>query len=183
MGSWSVRRLPSASGEATLVYVDTASGAVHTEPPEEVLAALDMDEDGGDLYPQDDADGPGADAADPSTPRGSSAGASATRTDTKNAAEVDAAEANPEPQFRRIVLGSSHDTPLKMARDLLEAIQEDRSIFSELQRHFSDFPSESSLTLDTLPECLEMQAALLDPGDVSGVLATETGMQILLRVS
>lgn len=174
VGHWSVRRLPSAGTEASLFYVDTTSGAIQTEPPQEVLFALDMDEDGDDLPP------PADEVADPGRridPNGTGGGSSTVAGDD----ETDGG--NDEPQFRRIVLGAQHDTPLRMARDLLEAVREDKSIFSELQRHFSDFPSESLLSLDTLPQCLELSAAMLDPGDVSDVLATESGMQILLRVA
>merc|ERR1712217_829347 len=56
-------------------------------------------------------------------------------------------EASRSPRFRRIVLGSQHDVPLRMARDLLEAAREDASIFEKLQKRYSEFPSESIQTL------------------------------------
>jgi len=90
------------------------------------------------------------------------------------------------PRFQRIILGAKCEMPLKMARDILEALQEDVSIFAEVQEHFSDAPHEPELSLGEgggLGEELEELAVKLQPGEISDVVATEVGMQILLRVS
>eukprot|EP00913_Durusdinium_trenchii_P009913 g9304.t1 len=94
--------------------------------------------------------------------------------------DVETAE---EPLYRRILLGAKTEVPLRMARDILEAIREDPSIFEQLQGRFSDLPEESLLSLeDGLGEELEAVALQMQPGEVSEVLGTEAGMQILLRV-
>jgi hypothetical protein len=92
--------------------------------------------------------------------------------------------------------------PLKMARDILAALQEDGSLFGEVQQRFSDVPSEPVLELrpgahgrpasplatpgakppPVLPQDLEEVARELRPGELSDVIGTSTGMQILLRV-
>jgi len=87
------------------------------------------------------------------------------------------------PLFRRIVLGCGFDVPYTMARDILEALREDVSLFADVQRKFSDFPAEPPLQLDELLKTLDMEKLTLDPGEVSDALKTEIGLQILLRVS
>mmetsp|Transcript_63407 Transcript_63407/g.100839 ORF Transcript_63407/g.100839 Transcript_63407/m.100839 type:complete len:259 (+) Transcript_63407:58-834(+) len=92
-------------------------------------------------------------------------------------------EAEPCPLYRRILLGAHTEVPLRMARDILEAIREDVEIFQEVQQRFSDLPDEALLSLeDDLGEELEAVALAMQPGEVSEVLGTEAGMQILLRV-
>ncbi|CAJ1363744.1 unnamed protein product [Effrenium voratum] len=86
------------------------------------------------------------------------------------------------PLFRRILLAKA-EVPLRMARDILEAIREDVNIFEQVQQRFSDTPDEPLLGLeDDLGEELEAVAQAMQPGEVSDVLGTEAGMQILLRV-
>jgi len=88
------------------------------------------------------------------------------------------------PRFRRIVLGSKQVMPLRMARDILAALKEDIAIFDEAQCRFSDGSSEAALELGVnLPEDLECVGAALSPGELSDVIGTDAGMQILLRVS
>mmetsp|Transcript_2800 Transcript_2800/g.4339 ORF Transcript_2800/g.4339 Transcript_2800/m.4339 type:complete len:238 (+) Transcript_2800:51-764(+) len=86
------------------------------------------------------------------------------------------------PLFRRIVLGCGFDVPYTMARDILEALREDVSLFADVQRKFSDFPAEPCLQLDELLKTLDMSELTLEPGEVSDALRTEIGVQILLRV-
>lgn len=89
----------------------------------------------------------------------------------------------PSPKYRRILLGAKTEVPLRMARDILEAIREDVGIFEQVQQRFSDLPDEALLSLeDDLGEELEAVALSMRPGEVSEVLGTEAGMQILLRV-
>lgn len=103
--------------------------------------------------------------------------------DGQNDEEEPSAEPEPCPLYRRILLGAHTEVPLRMARDILEAIREDVDIFQEVQQRFSDLPDEALLSLeDDLGEELEAVALAMQPGEVSEVLGTEAGMQILLRV-
>lgn len=88
-------------------------------------------------------------------------------------------------RFQRIVLGARCDVPLKMARDILEALREDHSIFTQVQQRFSDAPDEPVLGLGDggLGEELQDTALALAVGEISDVVGTEAGMHILLRVS
>lgn len=158
IGQWSVRKFKDP--EHGLVYVDTTTGHTRTDPPKEVLFALEIDHDGQEV--------------------------------TEGAEEVVAIqetsspavnETPTSPRFRRIVLGSRHDVPLKMARDLLEAVREDITIFEQLQKRFSEFPSEPIFPSARLSEAVENAARELNPGEISDVISTDAGMQILLRVS
>lgn len=88
-----------------------------------------------------------------------------------------------EPSFRRIVLGNHREVPLMMARDILAALREDVSLFDELQTRFSDTAAEPALELGTLPQELTEVAAGLSPHELSGIIATDVGMHMLLRVS
>eukprot|EP00931_Biecheleriopsis_adriatica_P109156 TRINITY_DN83411_c0_g1_i1.p1 TRINITY_DN83411_c0_g1~~TRINITY_DN83411_c0_g1_i1.p1 ORF type:complete len:312 (-),score=73.10 TRINITY_DN83411_c0_g1_i1:25-921(-) len=102
--------------------------------------------------------------------------------DALAAEEVNDSEGK-EPLFQRILLGKNTEAPLRMARDILEAIREDISIFNEVQERFSEAPDEPIIGLgDGLGEELEDVILALKPGELSDVLATEAGMQILLRI-
>jgi len=88
----------------------------------------------------------------------------------------------PDPQcFRRIVLGTGNAMPLKMARDILSALREDISLFDSVQQRFSDLPKEPAL--EVLPPELEEVGRMLEPGELSEVIGTKSGMHILLRIS
>lgn len=90
------------------------------------------------------------------------------------------------PRFQRILLGAGSEVPLKMARDILEVLREDASIFPEVQKRFSERKEEPDLRLGEeggLGEELQSEACLLAPGELSDILATEAGMQILIRVA
>lgn len=88
----------------------------------------------------------------------------------------------PDPQcFRRIVLGTGNAMPLKMARDILSALSEDISLFDSVQQRFSDLPKEPALEM--LPPELEEAGSMLEPGELSKVIGTKSGMHILLRIS
>jgi len=97
--------------------------------------------------------------------------------------KLSGAQADEDPLFRRIVLGNGCEVPLTMARDILEALREDVALFESVQRKFSDFPKEPPLRLDELLKTLEMDSLTLDPGQVSDVIKSDIGVQILLRVS
>merc|ERR1719261_801903 len=85
--------------------------------------------------------------------------------------------------FRRIILGQKCEVPLMMARDILAALREDASLFDEVQKRFSDNAAEPMLKLGVdLPEDLEETATGLGCDEISEVIATPSGMQILLRV-
>lgn len=162
IGQWSVRKfkLPDQG----LIYVDTTTGQTTCTPPREVLYALDIDpeEQGADENPGAAAEAAGEEVSAPAAA---------------------SSQAPASPRFRRIVLGSKHDVPLKMARDLLEAVREDASIFAKLQQRYSEYPSEPVLPLASCPDALEAAASQLQPGETSDVIGTDDGMQILMRVS
>lgn len=161
VGPWSVRRLEGDSG---LVFLNEEEGRVEVQPPPEVLEALEIAEEEGD----------GEGEGEPS----------ATEESTGNIeAETDSRQPELFPLFRRIILGAKTEVPLKMARDILDAIKEDVSIFEELQKSFSDAPDEPALSLqEGLGEEMEELAMSLRPGEVSEVIGTEDGIQIIIRV-
>jgi len=107
------------------------------------------------------------------------------RGDASSRAETpqDCPEDPDAPRFLRIILGSDNYMPLAMARDILAAIKEDISIFDAVKTKFSDEPNENSMDLNGLSEELQETAMQLDLGQVSEVIGTEAGMQILLRIS
>ncbi|CAE8664551.1 unnamed protein product [Polarella glacialis] len=203
VGAWSVRKMPDNT-EIGLVYLNEECGRVEVEPPQEVLDALELDDEGGDSasFAEDEATTAGG-AASSSTGSQANSGHSgpigvlSAYSDCQNkerpqeqpqeAVEEPAedAEQPPSPRFLRIILGAKTEVPLKMARDILEAIQEDPSIFEQVKQRFCDVPGEPALALGVisgLGKELEEEATLLALGEVSDVLATEAGMQILLRV-
>lgn len=157
IGQWSVRKFQEPGNG--LIYVNTKTGHSTTTPPREVLFALDLD-----LDSQRGTDSATEDVA------------------SQDMNELLVSEAPKSPRFRRIVLGSSHDMPLRMARDLLDVVREDASLFVELQHRYSEFPSESILSLGDLSEAIKDTTLQLEPGDISDVMGTDDGMQILLRV-
>lgn len=184
IGEWSVRRLDNA--DIGIVYLNETTGQVEVQPPTEVLDALDLDAEGGDTGGADPAEGdamPDAgqqEAADEAT----TLGAASTAATSADEGEASAASAPGEAYFRRIILGAKTDMPLRMARDIHEALVEDPSLFVEVQRRFSDAPGEKLVSIgDGLGEELEAVAMGLRPGQVSDVIATDIGVQILLRVT
>jgi len=198
IGAWSVRRAPGGP-EAGLLYVNVETGRAQKEPPQEVLQELDLDEEeAGEA--QDDinsgavADSPPASKGRSSSRPGSSRGGghSGSRPGTgrrssgsRPGSSAGSPPAVPKevPKFRRILLGNSQDLPLRMARDIQNAIKEDVSFFDVAQKRFSDAPEEETpSSLDALPEELEAVAIALAPGELSGVIGTDAGMQIVLRV-
>lgn len=178
LGPWSVRRAPGGP-DAGLLFVNVETGRAQREPPREVLEELGMGEEeeegeGGDA---------GAEESDaPTTERGARSGGSSSRPATGSSG-TRPASAPCAAKFQRILLGNGRDLPLAMARDILAALREDATLFDEVRRRFSDTPrDETPVELDGLPEELEGVAAALAPGEISGVIGTEAGMQILLRV-
>lgn len=157
VGPWSVRRLEGDSG---LVFLNEEEGRVEVQPPPQVLEALDIVEEDGEGEP------------------------SVTKEPMQNNdAGADSTEPELFPLFRRIMLGAKREVPLKMARDILDAIKEDVSIFEDLQKRFSDAPDEPALSLqEGLGEEIEELAMCLQPGEVSEVIGTEDGIQIIIRV-
>lgn len=186
VGPWSVRRIDDA--EVGLVYVNEAAVRIEVQPPPEILDALDLDVNGGDTF-GDEPEEAGADAS--TTEGGSGGGSSSSSTGQPFSEQTSAApthrevdEAPPTPRFLRILLGAKTEVPLKMARDILEVLQEDSSMFAKVQQRFSDVPSEPALAIsEGIGEELESCALALRIGEVSDVLATEAGIQILMRVS
>mmetsp|Transcript_6254 Transcript_6254/g.17916 ORF Transcript_6254/g.17916 Transcript_6254/m.17916 type:complete len:299 (-) Transcript_6254:138-1034(-) len=180
IGPWSVRRAPGGP-DAGLLYVNVETGRAQREPPQEVLEELGMDNDedgdGGDGGDGEDQDfnqtttsGGGRSIRDSRPGTGGSGGSPST---TESPAK-----------FQRIVLGSRNETPLAMARDIRAALVEDVSLFDAVRQRFSDVLSdEGPWDLDGLPEELDGIASALAPGEVSQVIGTDSGMQILLRIS
>lgn len=195
IGDWSVQRLSDGDGDQSPVYVHLKTGQVQTEPPPEVLAELANDVDVDDCIPEEGEEGREEEERDDLEaaeledyfPSGSRPGS--------------AAQSSGPPRFRRIILGNGNAMPLRMARDLLTALREDATLFDQLQQRFSDLPSEPVLQLHPgangrpvspapgapppplVPPELEAAAAALQLGELSEVLGTDSGMQILLRVS
>jgi len=160
VGKWSVRRIEQRNvGPASrgLIYVHLVTGNAQEEPPREVLEELDMLESK-DLM----KDLPKELAVKPTTPPEFS---------------------DDTPLFRRIVLGNECEVPLTMARDIVEALHEDVSLFQDVQRKFSDFPKEPPVQLDELLKSLEMESLKIERGEVSDILQSLIGVQILLRVA
>eukprot|EP00927_Polykrikos_kofoidii_P068924 TRINITY_DN64281_c0_g1_i1.p1 TRINITY_DN64281_c0_g1~~TRINITY_DN64281_c0_g1_i1.p1 ORF type:complete len:335 (-),score=54.66 TRINITY_DN64281_c0_g1_i1:177-1106(-) len=191
IGQWSVRR--QASTASSLIYVDMTSGTRQSDPPQEVLFALDLEE----ATAYEDLEGVAgvAEGTSSSSHAEPPSQDQKTRPPSRPRSRQRSVEGTPRalspdiPCFRRIVLGTtaaSRDLPLRMARDLLEALREDASMFEQLQKRFSDFKSEDVWRLDgskDLPEVVENAALELRPGQVSDVIAAEPGMCILLRIS
>jgi len=193
-GPWSVRRLQEPS---ILIYVHTEEQRVQMEPPEEVLQALQLGPDGvcgvesstlGAKGVPGGLEQPMKDEATPQIQQRSRSQSSAIRCskDLDSCAKDSdkASDGTSSPRFRRIVLGARCETPLKMARDILEVLQEDPTMFSQVQQHFSDVPDESILGLGGgISDEVEEAVLQLQPGQLSEVMGIEDGMQILLRVS
>lgn len=188
IGAWSVRRAPGGP-DAGLLYVNVETGRAQKDPPEEVLQELGMDE-GEEQELEAPSSGredaaSGSRSASRSGSRCGSRPGTATRgsgAGSRPGSQGSTAPAEP-PKFRRILLGNGYDMPLAMARDIHAALLEDVSMFDLVQQRFSDAEKDGSLMdLDGLPEELESVALALAPGRVSGVIGTEAGMQILLRV-
>eukprot|EP00931_Biecheleriopsis_adriatica_P048591 TRINITY_DN28091_c0_g1_i1.p1 TRINITY_DN28091_c0_g1~~TRINITY_DN28091_c0_g1_i1.p1 ORF type:complete len:234 (-),score=33.72 TRINITY_DN28091_c0_g1_i1:150-824(-) len=97
--------------------------------------------------------------------------------------QLAAGDSNYGPKFRRVVLGRHHEMPLRMARDILAALRDDASLFDQVQARFSDTAAEPALELGALPKELQEVASMLAPDELSEVVATESGMQVLIRVS
>lgn len=175
VGTWSVKQFKDPT--MGLVFVNVETGRTQMEPPQEVIDQIDLEGDG---LEAEEGDG-GSTTAEGDRPSSSGGDSSRART----------AETNP--QFRRIVLGSSCEVPLKMARDILHALREDASIFDTLQARFSDnneeacfglgLDSDSDHGVQPLPADLQNVAMSLRVGEFSDVIGTEAGMQILLRVA
>ncbi|CAE6972705.1 unnamed protein product [Symbiodinium natans] len=164
VGAWSVRKLPE-NPDIPLVYLNEDEGRVEVEPPQEVLDDLQIDDLGSPAGPQLEAVEP-PECEAPSGERG-----------------VQEEEPDESPVFRRIILGAKAEVPLRMARDILDAVREDLGLFEQVQERFSDSPEETFFRLDDeLDEELAAVALSMQPGEVSEVLGTEAGMQILLRV-
>ncbi|CAE7215882.1 unnamed protein product [Symbiodinium pilosum] len=154
VGAWSVRKLPE-NPDIPLVYLNEEEGLVEVQPPQEVLDELQINESGSPILQEP-----------------------LEREEPSEQEEVDGS-----PVFRRIILGAKAEVPLRMARDILDAVREDVGLFQQVQERFSDSPEESFLRLDDgLEEELVTVALSMQPGEVSEVLGTEAGMQILLRV-
>mmetsp|Transcript_22283 Transcript_22283/g.39246 ORF Transcript_22283/g.39246 Transcript_22283/m.39246 type:complete len:274 (-) Transcript_22283:42-863(-) len=178
IGEWSVRR--SADESIAPVFVHMETGKAQWEPPQEVLAELAGEEaEGEESREQQDEEGGMSQRSTRSHHSSRPGSASKGRVELAPLAS---------PHFRRIVLGSKSELPLRMARDILEALREDPSIFEQVQRRFSEVPNENALEMSKegaggLPEELDSVAVTLRCGEISDVIATEAGMQILLRVS
>jgi len=189
VGPWSVRRAPGGP-DAGLIYVNVESGRAHREPPEEVLAELGLGSDAeeGERSAEDGSDG----ATDPGFRQtggscSSRAGGGDNGVGGRSRPSTGAgspATTMQQPKFRRILLGNSREMPLAMARDIRAALVEDSSLFDAVRQRFSDAPQdEGPLDFDSLPDDLDSAVLALAPGEVSDVLGTDSGIQILLRIS
>lgn len=197
IGAWSVRRAPGGP-EAGLLYVNVETGRAQKEPPQEVLQELEMDSeeeaemnDGGHgAAAEEAASGSRPGSASRPGSKGSRPGSASRRADgsrpgSSGGSQSAAPREQPkfEPKFRRILLGNSQDLPLTMARDIQNALKEDGSFFDMAKKRYCDAPQgEAPFDFEGLPEELEGIAAALAPGEISGVIGTDVGMQIVLRI-
>jgi hypothetical protein len=207
IGDWSVRRQAPEQGP---IFVHLSSGRVQTEPPQEVLEELACDPDGDDDEDDDDVGEMAGNESAYCNETEDDLGSTMLETDNGNRTSSCISSSATTPRrcesprrFRRIILGSHNDIRLTMARDILDALHEDTSLFGEVQQRFSDVPSEPFLELrpgahgrpaspiatpgakplPLLPQCLEGPAQNLALGELSDVICTDVGMQIILRVS
>jgi len=172
IGDWSVRKLPEGA-EIGLVYLNEAAGIVEAQAPQAVLDALELDSEGGDLEPVESL---GLEPEEAPAEKPESKDVEIEDGEEQSGENTNEAQDDTIPLFRRIILGAQTEVPLKMARDMLEAIKEDVSMFEQVQKRFSDAPDEQLLSLeDGLGEELEEFALSLEPGEVSDVLGTEAG--------
>jgi len=189
IGKWSVRKAPGGS-EAGLLYVNVETGRAQKEPPAEVLQELEMDEeeptsDGGRSAKVEESK---SRRSRPGSRSSSRPGTASRRGDGSRPGSSSGGGSQPvalreAPKFRRILLGNSQDLPLRMARDIHGAIKEDLSFFDMAKKRYCDAPKEEvAFDMEGLPEELEAVAAALSPGEISGVVGTDMGMQIVLRV-
>jgi len=163
IGPWSIRRAPGGP-DAGLLYVNVETGSAQKNPPAEVLEDLDMVH-GASTENNEDL------GTDHHTAASSTSSSGIQGSERRS-------------RFRRILLGNGHDVPLAMARDIHVALLEDSTIFEEVRRRFSDACDENGpVELEGLPGELQGVAEALDTGEISDVIGTEDGMQILLRVS
>lgn len=196
IGQWSVRRPKSADPSCGPIFVNMTTGREQTEAPPEVLAELSRDGEGGKT-------GAAETAAREPEEREDDAALEGDAEDRSGSAAPTPRRSPSAPRFRRIILGSSNEMPLRMARDILSALREEPGLFGEIQQRFSDSPSEPVLELHPeadgrpasppalpgapppprLPKELAGVARALRPGQLSEVIGTDSGMQILLRVS
>lgn len=191
IGHWSVRR--SADETIGPVFVHMETGQAQWEPPPEVLAELATeesdDENAHEVRDQDGCTSHRSGSGKQSDRDGcTSHRSSSSRPGSASKGGRQALAPLASPTFRRIVLGPKSELPLRMARDILAALREDPSIFDEVQRRFSEVPKEPLLELSKagasgLPEELDSIAVALRCGELSEVIGTEAGMQILLRVA
>lgn len=203
IGIWSVRRTAGGGLDGGLVYVNTETGEMLADPPQDVLADLGMDgeEEVGPRIPSTSPEGMSMNGGS----RPSTSGGSRSRPGTSSRSRPGTAQGRPdsgaqqsgsassraetqdpeEARFLRIVLGKRNEMALSMARDILAAINEDIGIFDAVKTRYSDKPDETSVELSGLPEELQQTASVysLEVGQLSEVLGTDEGMQILLRIS
>lgn len=188
IGAWSVRRAPGGP-DSGLLYVNVETGRAQREAPQEVCDELFVDEEEPeqDLGASLPSIGGGSHSAVSSTSRpgtGAHRSSTGSRPGTSGSRGVRPSSPPCPAKFQRILLGNRQDLPLAMARDIHAALVEDSDLFEQLRERFSDAPlDEGLLDLDGLYDELETVAAALAPGQLSDVIATEAGMQILLRVS
>lgn len=169
IGQWSVRR--PADPDARPIFVNLDTGISQEEPPEEVLRELAAEDDTEDQEMNQ--------TGTASTRSCEDMAQTASTMNQTTSSHVSSQELS----FRRILLGERCEVPLMMARDILAALREDASLFDEVQKRFSDNAEEPPLQLGIdLPEDLEEAATGLGYNEISDVIATPSGMQILLRV-
>lgn len=172
IGQWSVRTLGKDLG---LVYFNTETGEHQSEPPREVLFALeiggDLDEDAEKAYAESHQGGavePPEPASPPRLPEGGAA-------------------IPGSPRYRRVVLGTGNEVPLMMAKEILKVLREDPSIAPTVQKRFSEFPSEHPFRLAELKGGAnghEAEVEGLEVGQVTEILHTDdSSLQIFVRVT
>lgn len=217
IGPWSVRRPRSADPSSAPIFVHLTTGHVQSEPPQEVLAELSRDSEGDEAGEAAAAPPEPGPAAEQRRPEEDDEALEAAEREDYFPSGVDAVDDEDRigsnaptprqspsaPRFRRIILGSSNEMPLRMARDILFALREDPGLFGEIQQRFSDAPSEPVLELNPeagsrpasplacpgapppprLPKELTAAARALRVGQLSEVIGTDCGMQILMRVA
>jgi len=184
VGRWSIRKVGRPrrrGGEHCLIYFDLSTGRAQAKPPQEVLTELGLEadyEEEGELEEEEE------DVSGNSRPR-RRRGCARGHPPGEGMGKSGGGGSPPQsPLFRRVVLGSGCEVPITMARDILDALREDAELFEDVQLRFSDYPAEVPFQLGGgLPEAVQSAALELRVEEVSDIISTDAGVQILKRVA
>lgn len=164
LGNWSVRKAPGGP-DAGLFFVNVETGRAQREPPQDVLDELGVDENGHDLC----------------CDSGESAGNDTDQMAWSGEFDTSPSSSFQPAQFQRLLIAHRREVPLAMARDIREALAEDPSLFEQVRQRFSDAPPDEILDFDSLSGETQSVVQGLGRGEISDVVATDVGMEIVYR--